>query len=392
MITNKLRPFYASKSLLHAQALMQRESITPQDSGCQDYLITHLERLGFVCKQYFVHGVRNLVACWGSGAHHVGFCGHTDVVPAGAMELWQSDPFQPVIRGDKLYGRGAADMKTGLAAMLAACEKMLPSISSQNTTFWWLITSDEEGEAEYGCKWIQSHLQNNNIVLQSLLVGEPSASSATGDTIKVGRRGSLSGAIDVLGKQGHVAYPRSSINAIHLAAKFINALEAYHWDTGSEDFPGTSFQTTALDSGKFIDNMVPGQCRVHFNIRYSQAFTEQNLKQLIVDIAATTIGKTQQRLDIVWDRPCNAYLSQPRKQDCLIRHVENAIKNTVGYYPLLSTSGGTSDGRFFASRDTQVVEVGVPNSAIHQVNEHIHLSDLATLEDIYSAMLPAWLA
>ncbi|CAB9494722.1 succinyl-diaminopimelate desuccinylase [Alteromonas macleodii] len=374
-----------ARSIHFAEVLMARESITPMDAGCQSYLIYKLEKLGFTCEKHKIKGVKNLIARWGQGPIHLAFSGHTDVVPPGPIDKWKSPPFSPVISENKLYGRGAADMKTGIAAMLAATERTIASLDPSNMSFWWLITSDEEGEAEWGSKWIAEYLSSKNVQLDMCLVGEPSASTRTGDTIKIGRRGSLSGTIHITGKQGHVAYPKTAVNAIHKASSVVNALTHYPFDTGSDDFPGTTLQITHMDTGSFTDNIVPSSVRIEFNVRYSWQFNQNSLSLLLRDI----IKNIDVQAQISFSRPCEAYLSSPNNdaEKCLITCVEKAIKGATGRYPVISTSGGTSDGRFFASERTQVVEVGVPNTTIHQVNEHIHLSDLLTLEDIYTDIL-----
>ncbi|MHC6646388.1 succinyl-diaminopimelate desuccinylase [Alteromonas sp. HB246098] len=374
-----------ARSIHFAEVLMARESITPMDAGCQSYLIYKLEKLGFTCEKHKINGVKNLIARWGQGPIHLAFSGHTDVVPPGPIDKWKSPPFSPVISENKLYGRGAADMKTGIAAMLAATERTIASLDPSNMSFWWLITSDEEGEAEWGSKWIAEYLSSKNVQLDMCLVGEPSASTRTGDTIKIGRRGSLSGTIHITGKQGHVAYPKTAVNAIHKASSVVNALTHYPFDTGSDDFPGTTLQITHMDTGSFTDNIVPSSVRIEFNVRYSWQFNQNSLSLLLRDI----IKNIDVQAQISFSRPCETYLSSPNNdaEKCLINCVEKAIKGATGRYPVISTSGGTSDGRFFASERTQVVEVGVPNTTIHQVNEHIHLSDLLTLEDIYTDIL-----
>ena len=374
-----------ARSIYFAEVLMARASITPQDAGCQSYLIYKLEKLGFFCEKYTINGVSNLVARWGQGPNHFAFSGHTDVVPPGPLDRWKSPPFSPVISKNKLYGRGAADMKTGIAAMLAATERTIASLDKEKVSFWWLITSDEEGEAEWGSKWIAEYLASKNVQLDMCLVGEPSASASTGDTIKIGRRGSLSGTIHIAGKQGHVAYPKTAVNAIHKASNVINALTQYPFDKGSDDFPGTSLQITHMDTGSFTDNIVPSAVRVEFNVRYSWQFNQNSLSVLLRSI----INSIDTEAEVSFSRPCEAYLSKPKSnaEHCLIACVEKAIKGATGRYPVISTSGGTSDGRFFASEHTQVVEVGVPNTTIHQINEHIHVSDLLTLEDIYTDIL-----
>ena len=374
-----------ARSIYFAEVLMARASITPQDAGCQSYLIYKLEKLGFFCEKYTINGVSNLIARWGQGPNHFAFSGHTDVVPPGPLDKWKSPPFSPVISKNKLYGRGAADMKTGIAAMLAATERTIASLDKEKVSFWWLITSDEEGEAEWGSKWIAEYLASKNVQLDMCLVGEPSASASTGDTIKIGRRGSLSGTIHIAGKQGHVAYPKTAVNAIHKASNVINALTQHPFDKGSDDFPGTSLQITHMDTGSFTDNIVPSAVRIEFNVRYSWQFNQNSLSVLLRSI----INSIDTEAEVSFSRPCEAYLSKPKSnaEHCLIACVEKAIKGATGRYPVISTSGGTSDGRFFASEHTQVVEVGVPNTTIHQINEHIHVSDLLTLEDIYTDIL-----
>ena len=374
-----------ARSIYFAEVLMARASITPQDAGCQSYLIYKLEKLGFFCEKYTINGVSNLIARWGQGPNHFAFSGHTDVVPPGPLDKWKSPPFSPVISKNKLYGRGAADMKTGIAAMLAATERTIASLDKEKVSFWWLITSDEEGEAEWGSKWIAEYLASKNVQLDMCLVGEPSASASTGDTIKIGRRGSLSGTIHIAGKQGHVAYPKTAVNAIHKASNVINALTQHPFDKGSDDFPGTSLQITHMDTGSFTDNVVPSAVRIEFNVRYSWQFNQNSLSVLLRSI----INSIDTEAEVSFSRPCEAYLSKPNSnaEHCLIACVEKAIKGATGRYPVISTSGGTSDGRFFASEHTQVVEVGVPNTTIHQINEHIHVSDLLTLEDIYTDIL-----
>jgi len=373
-----------ARSIHFAEVLIARESITPVDAGCQTYLMHRLEKMGFVCEKHHVNGVKNLIARWGRGPCHFAFSGHTDVVPPGPLDKWKSPPFSPVISQNKLYGRGAADMKTGIAAMLAATERAITSMSSDRVTYWWLITSDEEGEAEWGSRWIKNTLDERGVELDMCLIGEPTSTVQTGDTIKIGRRGSLSATVSVVGKQGHVAYPKTAVNAIHKASNIVQALTNYAFDVGTDDFPGTTLQITHMDTGSFTDNIVPSAVRIEFNVRYSWQFDEERLAQLLRRL----IHQADDSATISFSRPCESYLSRPRELgSCLITSVEKAIKSTTGKYPVVSTSGGTSDGRFFASDKTQVVEVGVPNTTIHQINEHIHLSDLVTLEDIYTDVL-----
>lgn len=372
-----------ARSILYSLELMSRQSITPVDAGCQDWLQGKLEGLGFQCHVFEVQGVKNLVAEIGQGERVVAFAGHTDVVPPGPIEKWRTPPFEPTISDNELIGRGAADMKTGIAAMLAASERILKLSRQLNHRFMWFITSDEEGEAEFGSKAIKAWLDEKGIKVDSVIVGEPTSKSATGDTIKVGRRGAISGRILVQGKQGHVAYPQYADNAIHKMAKVIEAINAIEWDAGSDDFPGTSLQITHIDSGEFTDNIVPARCQICFNIRYNHDYDLATLESLIQE----RIDDVVQGTHIQWERPCIPYFTHVDQQNSLIKAVEQAIVKNTGKFPVLSTAGGTSDGRFFASEHTQVVEVGVPNKTIHQINERIHISDLVTLEDIFTDLL-----
>lgn len=372
-----------ARSILYSLELMSRQSITPVDAGCQDWLQGKLEGLGFQCHAFEVQGVKNLVAEIGQGERVVAFAGHTDVVPPGPLERWRTPPFEPTISDNELIGRGAADMKTGIAAMLAASERILKLSRQLNHRFMWFITSDEEGEAEFGSKAIKAWLDEKGIKVDSVIVGEPTSKSATGDTIKVGRRGAISGRILVQGKQGHVAYPQYADNAIHKMAKVIEAINAIEWDAGSDDFPGTSLQITHIDSGEFTDNIVPARCQICFNIRYNHDYDLATLESLIQERINAVVQDTY----IQWERPCIPYFTHVDQQNSLIKAVEQAIVKNTGKFPVLSTAGGTSDGRFFASEHTQVVEVGVPNKTIHQVNERIHISDLVTLEDIFTDLL-----
>ncbi len=371
-------------AIQHAVELMQIKSITPVDGGCQTYLADKLAALGFDILHLPDHGVSNLIARIGRGDTHIGFSGHTDVVPPGDINRWRTSPFVPHIQDGNLYGRGAADMKTGVAAMLAACETFDWQRLDSQYSFWWLITSDEEGEAEFGSQSIKHYLDHAGVQLDRLIVGEPTAAGQTGDAIKVGRRGSLSASVKIRGKQGHVAYPQQALNAAHIAARIVSALENLHFDAGSIDFPGTTLQVTQIDTGSYSDNIVPGQCQISFNVRYASDYTESQLKAMITNL----IEDIAFEYELEWQRPCVAYLSQPRTHgDCLIHDSEQAIHAITGRYPVLSTAGGTSDGRFFANAQTQVVELGVPNRTIHQVNEHVALDDIRTLQAIFAQLL-----
>lgn len=381
--TESVTESLTARSIQYSQELITRPSITPNDKGCQQWLASQLAAMGFECVHLPMNGVSNLIASLGQGEQIIGFAGHTDVVPPGPLEKWSVDPFAGTIVGNELIGRGAADMKTGVAAMLAATERFLASGELNNTRLMWLITSDEEGEAEYGSKVIQHWLDKQNIQLTHCIVGEPTALQYTGDVIKVGRRGAISARLNIKGKQGHVAYPQYADNAIHKMAKVLNALNHIQWDKGSEDFPGTSLQVTHVDSGDFTDNIVPARCQICFNIRYSHRFSQQQL----MDLIETTIQQQSDDFELEWERACEPYFTAAQEQNSLITAVEQAIHRNTGRFPLLSTAGGTSDGRFFSKGKTQVVEVGVPNQFIHQINERINIAELVTLEAIFETLL-----
>lgn len=366
----------------YAKKLVQQRSITPDDNGCQTWLASKLSELGFKCHHLPCHGVSNLVAEIGTGTTTIGFCGHTDVVCAGDETQWYSPPFAAEQQKDFIVGRGISDMKGGIAAMLAATENVLTSPLT-DTRFMWLITSDEEGEAEYGSKHIAQWLAANNYQLDMCIVGEPTAKHHTGDGIKIGRRGALSGKIVIQGKQGHVAYPQHAVNAIHEMHKVTNNLLSIDWEAGSDDFPSTSLQITYIDSGTFTDNIIPASCAICFNVRFDHHFSIESLKAFIEQ----RLDQNEYISDIVWERPCEPYFCAESGKGALIDAVDKAVLKHTGKFPLVTTSGGTSDGRFFASPHTQIVELGLPNNTIHQVNERAHVSDIVSLVDIYTSIL-----
>ena len=373
------------RAVQYSQTLMRKQSITPSDAGCQDWLAGKLGSLDFDCHRFVIEGVSNLVAILGKGTETIGFAGHTDVVSPGPYEQWSSDPFSANVRDSQLIGRGAADMKTGIAAMLAATERFLESrkFSCSHNCFIWLITSDEEGEAEHGSKKINEWLLERNIHLDKCIVGEPTSSHSSGDTIKIGRRGALSAKVEVYGKQGHVAYPQYTDNAIHKMHKIVAGLLSLDWDSGTDEFPGTSIQVTHINSGEFVDNLVPPRCEIHFNIRYSHAYHSEQIKKRVID----TLDLACQQFDIHWERPCEPYHNYKNDESSLIWAAERAIYRNTGSFPVLSGSGGTSDGRFFSTENTQVIELGVPNKTIHQVDERVDITDILMLENIYFDLL-----
>lgn len=387
------------------QSLIQKPSVTPDDAGCIPYLIERLTRLGFECQSFTLNGVTNLIAVKDASADELSqrtiqsgkvdinheltshknskprlaFIGHTDVVPPGNDADWCYPPFAAHIDGQSIYGRGAVDMKSGIACMLNALEQLSPSAYS-NGSMMLLITSDEEGVAEYGTRSIIEYLKQQDLLPDACLVGEPTARKSCGDTIKIGRRGSISGSIQLSGIAGHVAYPQQIENPIHQMGEVIARLNAIAWDEGSLDFPGTSLQITRIESGEFTDNISPAKCKISFNIRYSHLWCEQSLDALIhqqlIDIS--------KNFEITWERPCTPYFSAPDQcRSQLLPVLEQAIIQSTGRYPVLSTSGGTSDGRFAAQICNDVFELGIPNKTIHQVNERARLDDIFALRDIY---------
>jgi succinyl-diaminopimelate desuccinylase len=354
-------------------------SITPQDHGCQDWIIQYLEPLGFQCHKYVDQGVSNLIAIYGQQRPVIGFAGHTDVVPPGDIDQWINPPFSAVIEDGRLYGRGTADMKGGIAAWLASVKQLIDQDSITGSLVI-LLTSDEEGEAEYGTKVIVEHLQNLDITLDYCIVGEPTAKTRSGDTIRIGRRGAISVEATFEGIQGHVAYPNYADNALHKATKAAVKLQAIEWDQGSEHFPGTTLQITHIQSGEYVDNTVPGQATLCFNVRFSHRTNLDQVKQ-------TIISRIDDPADYQWLRLCENYYTEPRKQNCLIQAGQSAIKQVCGIETTLSTSGGSSDGRFIANDKTQVIELGLCNKAIHQINESVELADLTQLCDIYHQLI-----
>ncbi|MBE0369131.1 succinyl-diaminopimelate desuccinylase [Pseudoalteromonas aurantia] len=365
------------------QTLIQAPSITPNDAGTIDWLANELQLLGFeIDALTSQHGVKNLIAkrCFGAGPV-MAFSGHVDVVPAKSVG-WIVDPFQGEVVNDSVYGRGAADMKGGIAAMLCATERLCQHHEHAIGTFYWLITSDEEGEAEHGSKYIAAHLQQHNVQLNGCLVGEPTSDKHVGDTIKNGRRGALSARVLVSGIAGHVAYPENTVNAAHIAGDIVSALANLTWwkdAAGSK----THLQVTGISVPNIIDNLVPSECEVTFNIRYSHAYDSKQIQSLVL----SALSKWNANISVKWERPCEPYYTGNKGQGCFLSMVESAVASVTAQYPALSTAGGTSDGRFFSSDFTQVVECGVRNHTIHQTNEHVPIADLKQVEKIYRGVL-----
>lgn len=360
--------------------LIARPSVTPEDAGCQELLAERLTAAGFRCEP-MVHGeVINLWARRGSEAPLLVFAGHTDVVPPGPADQWDSEPFIPTEREGKLYGRGAADMKTSIAAFVVAAEEFIAAHPDHGGSIALLITSDEEGPAVDGTVKVCETLAQRGETPDFCIVGEPTSVDVLGDTIKNGRRGSLSGQLTVRGRQGHVAYPHLARNPIHLLAPALAALAAEHWDDGNEYFPPTTFQVSNVHAGTGAGNVIPGSAVLDFNFRFSTASTPQALKQRVQAL----LDAHELDYEISWTLGGEPFLT-PR--GALSDALSAAIRAVTEREPVLSTTGGTSDGRYIARICPQVVEFGPINASIHQVNEHVALADLEPLKYVYRGVL-----
>ena len=369
-----------SETLELAKSLISKASVTPDDKGCQSIMIERLKKIGFEIHPLKFGDVDNFWATRGNGGPLFAFAGHTDVVPAGNEDAWNTAPFEPTIKDGFLYGRGAADMKGGLASMVTATENFVKENPNHNGTIAFLITSDEEGVAINGTVKVMDYLKENNQKIDFCLIGEPSSTNITGDVIKNGRRGSLNGEINVQGQQGHVAYPHLAQNPIHLIAPALSELCKQEWDNGNEYFPATSFQISNVHSGDGVTNVIPGEAKVMFNIRYSTETTREELKSKVHEIL--DLHKLDYSVD--WSHSGYPFLT-PKGE--LVSACISAVKETKEITPELATSGGTSDGRFIAQEGTQVVELGPVNATIHQVNESVLVQDLEDLSRIYSKVL-----
>ncbi|HEX9183052.1 MAG TPA: succinyl-diaminopimelate desuccinylase, partial [Burkholderiales bacterium] len=364
--------------------LIARKSVTPEDAGCQALLAARLARAGFGCEDVTVNGVTNLWARRGSARPLVCFAGHTDVVPTGPLEQWHSDPFVPTQRDGRLYGRGAADMKSSIAAFVVAAEQFIAERPAHSGSLALLITSDEEGPSVDGTVRVVERLKQRGEMLDYCIVGEPSSAAALGDTVRIGRRGSLSAKVVVRGVQGHVAYPEQVKNPIHLLAPALAELAATDWDRGNDDFPPTSFQVSNLNAGTGAENVVPGSAAMLCNFRFSTASTEASLRERFEAVLR------RHRLDctVSWTLGGKPFLSGKGK---LLEAVRRAVQAHTGRAPQPSTGGGTSDGRFIIDICPEVVELGPVNASIHKLNEHIELDALERLPKIYLDTLRALL-
>lgn len=374
-----------SPTLELTMALMREPSVTPFDANCQQLMIARLEKIGFTVERLRFGEVDNFWARRGSSAPVLAFAGHTDVVPTGPVENWNVQPFAPEIRDGMLIGRGAADMKGSLAAMVVACERFVAQHPNHRGAIAFLITSDEEGVAVDGTVKVIEHLEARGEKMTWALVGEPSSSQQLGDVIKNGRRGSLNAALTVHGTQGHVAYPQLADNPIHRAAPALAALTQEVWDHGNAFFPATSFQISNINAGTGATNVIPGDLSALINFRFSTQVTEQELR-------ARTEAILQQhglRYSINWNLSGLPFLTAKGE---LVAAAVSSIEEICGITPELSTSGGTSDGRFIAPTGAQVLELGPLNATIHKVNEEIRAEDLNILTDVYQKILEKLLA
>lgn len=371
-----------SKTLQLSYDLLQRQSVTPEDLGCQALMIQRLKALGFEITELNFEDVSNFWAVLTGdqpGPTFV-FAGHTDVVPTGDPKQWQSPPFKPEVRDGYLYGRGVADMKCALAAMICACEDFLQHDSSFSGSIAFLITSDEEGPAINGTRKVVDYLQEQNISPEYCLVGEPSSKSTLGDVVKNGRRGSLHGYFTAKGIQGHVAYPQLARNPIHDAMPALAALSNVQWDQGNEYFPATSLQISNIQSGTGANNVIPGQLDARFNLRFSSELSAEDIKNRSDQV----LSQFNLDYELNWELSGNPFIT-PKGE--LVSAVEAAISSQLGISAEINTTGGTSDGRFIATLGTQVVELGLCNDSIHKIDERASVTDINQLSGLYQQVL-----
>lgn len=369
-----------SRTLELLKDLISRQSVTPEDAGCQDLMAERLEKIGFTITHLKNGEVKNLWARRGTEAPLFVFAGHTDVVPTGPAENWTYPPFEPTENNGHLYGRGTADMKGSLASMIIASEEFIKQHDDHKGSIAFLITSDEEGPATEGTVAVLEHLKTTNEKIDWCLVGEPSSTNKLGDFVKNGRRGSLGVTLTIHGKQGHVAYPHLAQNPIHLAMPVLDELVKTEWDKGNQSFPATSFQISNINSGTGATNVIPGVIEIIFNFRFSTEVTEEILKERVTSI----INNYNIKYDIEWNLSGNPFLTEKGE---LVAATQKAIKSIMGYETELSTAGGTSDGRFIAPTGAQVIELGPLNKTIHQVDENVSIADLEQLSVIYAEIL-----
>jgi succinyl-diaminopimelate desuccinylase len=374
-----------SATLELTQELISRPSVTPADEGCQELLAARLAAAGFQIERLRYGSVDNLWARHGRQGPVLCFAGHTDVVPTGPLEEWRSDPFKPTIRDGLLYGRGAADMKSALAAMATAAEQFVRERPDHNGTLVFLITSDEEGPSVDGTRRVVETLRERGERIDWCIVGEPSSEKSIGDTIKIGRRGSLSGRLTVHGVQGHIAYPQLAENPVHSFAPALAELTSRVWDHGNEHFEPTTFQISNLTAGTGAPNVIPGELKARFNLRYSPVQQLDTLKHLVEEI----LQRHHVKYTLEWYVSGEPFYTPPGP---LLEAVSSAVCAVTGCEPQLSTGGGTSDGRFIAPMGAEVIELGVVNLSIHKVNECVRLEEIDLLHAMYVQALRNLLA
>ena len=360
--------------------LIRRQSVTPEDAGCQAVISARLKNAGFECESMPFGDVSNVWARRGKSAPVFCFAGHTDVVPPGNADEWRSNPFEPDVRDDCVYGRGSADMKSGLAAMIVAVERFVGEHPNHRGSIAFLITSDEEGRARDGTLKVVEALTARDEQIEWCVIGEPSSRETLGDVVRIGRRGSLSGMLEVRGVQGHVAYPHLADNPIRSFAPVLAELHEVNWDDGNQYFPPTSFQVVNLQSGVGAPNVTPGGLSARFNFRYSTEWNHESLKKRVQEI----IDAHEIDYELEWHLSGEPFLTAPGE---LIDAVSEAVREQTGTTPELSTAGGTSDGRFISPAGADVVELGPVSASIHKIDEHVRKEDVAALSRMYQRIL-----
>jgi succinyl-diaminopimelate desuccinylase len=360
--------------------LVSRSSVTPNDAGCMEILVERLSRIGFQAERLDFDKTKNIWIRKGRNAPLFTFLGHTDVVPPGPLEKWDTPPFEPSQRDGFLYGRGTADMKSGIAAFVTACERFCAKHPDHRGSISLLITSDEEGLAADGTVKVVECLEARNEKIDWCLVGEPSSHTRAGDTIKIGRRGSLCGMLEIHGMQGHVAYPHLAENPVHRFAPVLHALTIEQWDQGNEFFPATTFQVSNIQAGTGAENIIPGKLEVQFNFRFSTELDESTIKSRVHKL----LDEQQLEYELSWRLSGRPFLTRETE---LVEAAQKALLEVTGIRASLETGGGTSDGRFIAPTGAQVIELGPSNESIHKINERICLEDLTILTDVYEKTL-----
>jgi len=369
-----------SETLSLLKDLVSRESVTPKDAGCQDVLVERLSKLGFKEERLDFDDTQNIWLRRGEAKPLLTFLGHTDVVPPGPLDRWDSPPFEPTIRDGQLYGRGTADMKGGVACFVTALERFIADHPDHKGSIAMMITSDEEGIATNGVVKVIDVLEKRNEKIDWCLVGEPSSDKKLGDIIRVGRRGSLCAKLTVHGTQGHVAYPEIAENPIHAFAPALKELTEEVWDNGNQFFPPTSLQVSNINGGTGAENIIPGELEIQFNLRFCTELDEQTIKQR----TAAIFDKYDFKYDLQWRLSGNPFLTEG---GALIDAAHVAIKQVTGFETIDDTGGGTSDGRFIAPTGAEVIELGPLNESIHKINENVGVEDLEILSEIYENML-----